>query len=113
VAAIPYGHVQQRSEGLWRLGDQAAVIPSFAGEGMALALGGAEAAAAAYLGGQDAQAWQGGWARSVGGRVRAATALSHALVHGWSQGLASAIAAANPKLLSAMAGATRSPMGSV
>lgn len=109
AAAIPYGHVQRTSEGLWRLGDQAAVIPSFAGEGMALALNSAERAAEAYLAGDGAEAFQAGWARAVGGRVQAATALSHALVHGWSQGLASGAAGLKPGLLSAVAGAARAP----
>ena len=38
ISAIPYGHVQTGSEGVWRLGDQGAVIPSFCGEGIAIAV---------------------------------------------------------------------------
>lgn len=107
IAAIPYGHVQKTSEGVWRLGDQAAVIPSFAGEGMALALDSARAAAEAYLKGQDAAGYQRRQARRVGGRVKAASLLSHALVHGWSQGVLSGAAGLNPRLLSMVAGAAR------
>ncbi len=107
VSAIPYGHVQRTNDGVWRLGDQAAVIPSFAGEGMALALDSAEVAAETYLRGQSAADYQRRQARRVGGRVKAATLLSHALVRGWSQGLASGAAALDPRLLSMVAGAAR------
>jgi flavin-dependent dehydrogenase len=51
LSSIPYGHVQRRSEGIWRLGDQGAVIPSFSGDGMSIALHSAELAAATYLDG--------------------------------------------------------------
>ena len=44
--------------GLFRIGDQAAVIPSFTGEGIALALHSGLAAAAAILAGEDAAAFQ-------------------------------------------------------
>ncbi len=37
LAAIPYGR-PARADGPWRLGDQAAVIPSFSGDGMSIAL---------------------------------------------------------------------------
>jgi flavin-dependent dehydrogenase len=107
VSALPYGHVQRRSEGPWRLGDQAAVIPSFAGEGMAIAFLSAERAAEAYLAGHEAGAYQAALARKIGGRVTAASVLSHALVHGWSQRLAIGAAALNPDLLATVAGAAR------
>jgi flavin-dependent dehydrogenase len=38
ISAIPYGYVREASDGLWALGDQAAVIPSFTGDGMSIAL---------------------------------------------------------------------------
>ncbi len=39
IGAVPYGWIaQETSPGLFRLGDQAAVIPSLAGEGMSIAL---------------------------------------------------------------------------
>jgi flavin-dependent dehydrogenase len=38
IAAIPYGYVRASSDGVWALGDQAAVIPSFTGDGMSIAL---------------------------------------------------------------------------
>jgi len=61
VANVPYGWRQRTgASGLFRLGDQAAVIPSLAGEGMGIALASAASATSAYLaGGADAAAdWQ-------------------------------------------------------
>ncbi len=53
VAAIPYGHLLPElpgmPAGLFRLGDQAAVIPSLTGDGVAIALTSGRLAAAAWL----------------------------------------------------------------
>ncbi|WP_439533442.1 NAD(P)/FAD-dependent oxidoreductase [Polymorphobacter sp.] len=38
ISGVPYGYLAPPADGLWRLGDQAAVIPSFCGDGMAIAL---------------------------------------------------------------------------
>ena len=48
--------------GLFRVGDQAAVIPSLAGEGMAIALASGEMAARAWLAGADAESFQAAFA---------------------------------------------------
>lgn len=53
VYGIPYGHLATpapEEAGLYRLGDQMAVIPSFAGDGMAIALRSGFLAAESYLG---------------------------------------------------------------
>lgn len=50
LSSIPYGLLVGQSEpGLWRLGDQAAVIPSFSGDGISIALHSAKLAAGFYL----------------------------------------------------------------
>lgn len=50
VGAVPYGWIAGGPRpGLFRLGDQAAVIPSLAGEGIAMALASGTAAARAWL----------------------------------------------------------------
>ncbi|MEM8696310.1 MAG: FAD-dependent monooxygenase [Pseudomonadota bacterium] len=50
VSRIPYGwRMRTGQHGLFRLGDQAAVIPSLAGEGIGIALASGEMAARAYL----------------------------------------------------------------
>lgn len=56
IGSVPYGWSAQTTEaGLFRLGDQAAVIPSLAGEGIDIALASGIAAAEAWLaGGADA-----------------------------------------------------------
>lgn len=52
VANVPYGwRATSGAAGLFRLGDQAAVIPSLAGEGMGIAIASGAAAASAYLAG--------------------------------------------------------------
>jgi flavin-dependent dehydrogenase len=107
IAAIPYGHVQRSADGVWRLGDQAAVIPSFAGDGLAIALHSAHLAAGAYLAGQTAQAYQRGLARDLGGQVLGATLLSQALVRPWGQAALSLLARLQPRLMTAAAARTR------
>lgn len=56
---VPYGYLHRASDtdppGLWRLGDQAAVIPSYTGDGVAIALHSAELAARMLLAGAGAQ----------------------------------------------------------
>ncbi|WP_335297760.1 NAD(P)/FAD-dependent oxidoreductase [Sphingomonas adhaesiva] len=78
VANVPYGWRATRgTPGCFRLGDQAAVIPSLAGEGMGIALASGASAAQAWLAGRDAAAWQRGFARraarplAIAGAVRA------------------------------------------
>jgi flavin-dependent dehydrogenase len=72
IGAVPYGfrHRAAGPPGLWRVGDQAAVIPSFTGEGIALALHSGLAAAAAILAGQGAEAFHAAWRRRSAGPMR-------------------------------------------
>jgi len=61
IGHVPYGwRTHDTAPGLFRLGDQAGVIPSLAGEGMGLAFASAEAAVAAWRhgGGDAAPAFQ-------------------------------------------------------
>jgi flavin-dependent dehydrogenase len=51
VAAIPYGYLHRGGDPPYRVGDQLAVIPSFAGDGIAIALHSAQRVAAAILAG--------------------------------------------------------------
>jgi flavin-dependent dehydrogenase len=107
VTAIPYGWVRRGSEGLWRLGDQAAVVPSFTGEGMALALGSAELAAGSMLAGDSADLYQRRLCRRIRARVTASCILSHALVRTPTQHLLTGLARIFPSLLGHTAAATR------
>jgi flavin-dependent dehydrogenase len=53
ISSIPYGFLADSPSPLWRLGDQAAVIPSLTGDGMAIALHSAALAAEMYLAGKS------------------------------------------------------------
>ena len=75
VANVPYGwRMREGTVGLFRLGDQAAVIPSLAGEGMGFAVASGCSAANAYLrGGATASAgWQRDFARDAARPIRVA-----------------------------------------
>ncbi|MDB5394479.1 MAG: putative electron transfer oxidoreductase [Rhodospirillales bacterium] len=109
ISSIPYGYVRRRGDALWRLGDQAAVIPSFAGDGMSIALHSARLAAAYFLKGSTAIAYQRRMARDIIMPVRCATALSIASVHPLGRGLISWGASRLPGIMSLVAGATRVP----
>ncbi len=59
VTHIPYGYLRRSTQdGLYCIGDQAAVIPSFTGDGISIALHTARCAAAAYLAAEPAPLFQ-------------------------------------------------------
>ena len=59
ITHIPYGYLRRITEdGLYCIGDQAAVIPSFTGDGISIALHTARRAAAAYLAAEPATVFQ-------------------------------------------------------
>jgi flavin-dependent dehydrogenase len=81
LASIPYGFLCDHSrDGLWRLGDQAAVIPSFSGDGVSIALHSAYLAAAAYLRGQIADDFQRQLHFELQRPVSAATIVSRLMI---------------------------------
>jgi menaquinone-9 beta-reductase len=107
MSAIPYGHLAAHSDGSWRLGDQAAVIPSFSGDGMSIALHSAELAAEFYLSGKTAEAYQRRLAEDVQRQLQLATILSQALVRKPLQHMLTIAARMWPGLVSAAAFYTR------
>lgn len=73
IGSVPYGWIAAPSlDGVWRLGDQAAVIPSLAGEGMAIALASGEMAARAWLAGEGAETFQARFAMRAARPLRIA-----------------------------------------
>jgi flavin-dependent dehydrogenase len=59
ITHIPYGYIRRTTdEGLYCIGDQAAVIPSFTGDGISIALHTARRATAAYLAAESAPVFQ-------------------------------------------------------
>lgn len=83
IAGVPYGFLHRDPVGadpdLWRVGDQFAVIPSFLGDGMAMALAGGMAAAGSILAGQPATEFHAAWRRRLATPMRIANVASHVL----------------------------------
>ena len=71
VAGIPYGYLASPDR-LFRLGDQAAVIPSLTGDGMAIALYSGQKAAEAWLSGIESGGFQHRLARTLTPQMRLA-----------------------------------------
>lgn len=73
ITHIPYGYMRDTTEdGLYCIGDQAAVIPSFTGDGISIALHTARRAAAAYLAGEPAAAFQANLRSAMRSQMRLA-----------------------------------------
>lgn len=105
ISPIPYGWIRgETSEGLWWLGDQAGVIPSFSGDGMSIALHSGCMAAQLCIGGAGAQAYQRKLHRQIRSQVGVATALSRMLVAAPS---VANVARFAPRMLRAVANLTR------
>lgn len=83
VAGVPYGFLH-RGGGAgepFRIGDQAAVVPSFCGDGVAMALGSGLAAAAALGRDVPAAAHHAAWASGIATGMRLAGMLSWLAAH--------------------------------
>lgn len=76
IANVPYGwRARSTAAGIFRLGDQAGVIPSLAGEGMGIAIASGRSAAQAHARGDPASVWQTRFARSLARPIGAASLL--------------------------------------
>jgi flavin-dependent dehydrogenase len=109
ITAIPYGFVQAQGDELWRLGDQAAVIPSFTGDGIAMALHSARMAATYYLSGRSSSRFQAALAIDFKPLVRRSTLISGWLESQAGQSLATSLARVTPGLVRIAARCTRIP----
>lgn len=109
VSSIPYGHLAGRSLGLWCVGDQAAVIPSFTGDGMSIAVHSAALAAQMYLAGERADLYQERLHTHLKRGMGLATTLSRALVSNFGRTLAPAGLSVFPGVMNWIANATRIP----
>ncbi len=108
IAAVPYGWRQTHDpQGVYRLGDQCAVIPSLAGEGNGIALASGVSAARAYLAGQSPAGWQHHFAGATRRPVGLATLLWHLAEHPTPQKLAVRLLGALPFWAGQLARATR------
>lgn len=111
ITSLPYGFVfdgaSHHGDQLWRLGDQAAVIPSFSGDGMSIALHSARLAAHYFLGGRVAHDYQAHFAADVRRQIQRSTRVSQVLVTPWGQRGAMTLARMAPRLLTGLARMTR------
>jgi menaquinone-9 beta-reductase len=108
VSPIPYGYLAAR-DGLWCVGDQAAVIPSFTGDGMSIALHSASLAARMFLAGETPKQYHAVLRKHLGRNMRLATTLSQLMVSGVGRALAPAALSLLPASLRWIADATRIP----
>jgi flavin-dependent dehydrogenase len=109
VSSIPYGYIHAGGKGLWCVGDQAAVIPSFTGDGMSIALHSGALAAQMYLAGEGADVYHCRLNAHLRPSMRLATGLSQAMVSGAGQRLAPIGLRVLPMAMSWIARATRIP----
>ncbi len=108
IAGMPYGHLQPMApEGLFRLGDQAAVIPSFTGAGVALALCSARLAAEAWVSGAGSPVYARRLHAAIAAPMRRASLIHRLLLSPTLQPFAAAIARLCPAVLPLLARRTR------
>jgi menaquinone-9 beta-reductase len=109
VSPIPYGYLAERTSSLWHLGDQAAVIPSFTGDGISIALHSASLAAQTYLAGETADQYYRTLRSHLGRGMGLATGLSRAVVTDLGRTLATFGLSLFPNALQWIANSTRIP----
>ncbi|GGY61274.1 NAD(P)/FAD-dependent oxidoreductase [Marinobacter zhanjiangensis] len=110
VHGTPYGFLHPPGAarpGLFRLGDQTAVIPSFAGDGMAIALHSGFLAARACLSGSGSRRYQHQAHRAFRSPVRRARLLSNGLQYLAARKAAVTLARAWPAVLTRSVSLTR------
>jgi menaquinone-9 beta-reductase len=113
ISPIPYGYLVRESGGLWCVGDQAAVIPSFTGDGISIALHSAALAVQMFLAGSSAAEYNRKLHAQLTRAMTLATWLSRGAVT--SAGRAAALSALTlvPNAMRWVAEATRVPRSSL
>ena len=109
ISPIPYGYLAGRSRGLWCVGDQAAVIPSFTGDGMSIALHSGALAAQMCLAGNNVDEYNHKLQAQLSRGMSLATLLSRAMVSGFGRNLASFGLLLFPNAMQWIATSTRIP----
>ncbi|MFC3714497.1 NAD(P)/FAD-dependent oxidoreductase [Sphingoaurantiacus capsulatus] len=113
ISGIPYGYRyrphRNDDDRFYRVGDQCAVIPSFAGDGMAMAMHGGRAAAQAILRGEGARAYHAARHAEFARQVTLAQALYRLGRPGLLQPALVAAVARWPGLATRLASWTRVP----
>lgn len=109
ISPIPYGHLGGLSKGVWRVGDQAAVIPSFTGDGMSIALHSGFLAAKMHLDGNGPDEYLLHLTDQLRKGMRVASALSRAMVTPAARALAPVLLSLVPNAIARIALSTRIP----
>jgi menaquinone-9 beta-reductase len=109
ISPIPYGYLATESRGPWCVGDQAAVIPSFTGDGISIALHSATLAAQMFLAGCTASEFHRALYAQLRRPMAVATALSRAAVTNPGRILAPLGASLVPSIMRFIATSTRIP----
>ncbi len=113
ISPIPYGYLIRESGGLWCVGDQAAVIPSFTGDGISIALHSAALAAQIFLSGANAAEYNRTLRAQLTRAMTLATSLSRAAVTGVGRTAALAALTLAPNAMRWIAASTRIPQSSL
>jgi flavin-dependent dehydrogenase len=111
ISPLPYGLLRRHAiaENLWAIGDQAAVIPSFTGDGLALALHSGRFAARTVLDRQSAHHFHAELHKQLRHQLTFATLLSRGLVSQPRRAVIELAACLFPSTLRAVASHTRLP----
>jgi len=109
ISFIPYGHLAGQPAGLWCVGDQAAVIPSFTGDGMSIALHSAALASEMYLAGDSAEQYNHRLHAQLSRGMDIATCLSRSMVTKAGRNLALFGLSVFPNAMRWIAASTRIP----
>ncbi len=113
ISPIPYGYLIGQDRGLWCVGDQAAVIPSFTGDGISIALHSAALATQMFLSGASAADYNLTLRAQLTRSMTLATWLSRAAVTGAGRHAALSILPRLPNALRWIAASTRIPQSSL
>ncbi len=109
VSSIPYGYIAGSISSLWRVGDQAAVIPSFTGDGMSIALHSGALAAQMFLAGLSAEEYHRRLRLQLRRGMSLAVWLSLGMVSGPGRTLAPLCLSLFPNAMGWIAASTRIP----
>jgi len=113
VSPIPYGYLVRESAGVWCVGDQAAVIPSFTGDGISIALHSAALAAQMFLAGGKPADYNRTLRAQLTRPMTLATSLSLAAVTAAGRTAALAALSLAPDAMRWVAASTRIPQSSL
>jgi flavin-dependent dehydrogenase len=113
ISPIPYGYLGPHPRGLWCIGDQAAVIPSFTGDGVSIALHSAALAAQMCLAGNSAAAYESTLRAQLHRSMWLATWLSRAAVTNFGRILATSALSLFPAAIETIARVTRIPQAAL